>query len=663
MRGIVTLQRGDLQNRVFLELRHADKQLLYASSEDQRMKQLLGRVSLKQAQLEQVTDGLVIHEAKRPDTTSARKFILKSTDTTTLDAWFYAIYSAITDDYRIKLPIHKKLIQMKIRVTSSLRDEQSDQIEFELSCDFLWSHKAEDNKFLSREKSVWIQHEWTVWKSQSELQTLHRTLQSMLQSSMKHLVFPRERRRDVIFFRGLRKRFLQELKEQQMGLYFDQLTALSIVCADPQIAEILKQSLNFDIFFDQVDDLANQEKLLSTVKDELKSPDRVLTMDQQDARVAIASDENDVPQADTKTCAWPIVSSPDSRIQPLGRYENVLYEENLECREKIQAEIVQLVRANQKGRIEEFHHTTREFGRGKIQASEMAAYLHGLLGAENCFEIILEMAKLLPDEEKREKLLQARESIRKRAYQSSHPRDQERKISGKVVAKDRPKSEKWMRQGVLPSSQSTHRRKTMFAHVPKQSLLDNSYAAEEARLEPIDEARSRNRKHGLEPLSFGEESQQEEGRASNSNKSTMVPDSRRSYLFSSSSEDTDDERQPGIQMYAPGQDTGSSNSPTRIKPFSKSFHSSTENLQRDFDEKRCISENSSSSMRESLSPKVDQQPGCIQLDSIRKKTRPPSIRDRHQQLQEKQKLQINDQEANPVLARLKKQGAVNFMAF
>lgn len=72
MRGIVTLQRGDLQNRVFLELRHADKQLLYASSEDQRMKQLLGRVSLKQAQLEQVTDGLVIHEAKRPDTTSAR---------------------------------------------------------------------------------------------------------------------------------------------------------------------------------------------------------------------------------------------------------------------------------------------------------------------------------------------------------------------------------------------------------------------------------------------------------------------------------------------------------------------------------------------------------------------------------------------------------------
>lgn len=72
MRGIVILQRGDLQNRVFLELRHADKQLLYASSEDQRMKQLLGRVSLKQAQLEQVTDGLVIHEAKRPDTTSAR---------------------------------------------------------------------------------------------------------------------------------------------------------------------------------------------------------------------------------------------------------------------------------------------------------------------------------------------------------------------------------------------------------------------------------------------------------------------------------------------------------------------------------------------------------------------------------------------------------------
>nr|CCA20485.1 conserved hypothetical protein [Albugo laibachii Nc14] len=684
MRGIATLQRGDLQNQVFLELRHADKQLLYAAFNDQRMKQLLGRVNLNKAQLEQFTDGLIIHEAKRLDTTSARKFILKSTDATTLDAWFDAIYSAITNDYRIKLPVHKKLMQMNIRVTRSLRDEQSDKIEFELSCEFLWSYKGADKSSETMGKSVWMQHEWKVWKTQTELHTLHRRLQTMLQSSIKHLIFPRERRRDLIFFRGLRKRFLQELKEQQMGLYFDQLTALSTVCADPQVVEIFKQSLDFDTYFEQVDVIGSRENLLLRVEEDVSEKQE----DSQDSSpVNVYARQS---EADAQTCASPAASVPDFQIEQLARNDSVpevMFEQNLDDRNKVQADIVEGVRAcvsYQEDRVEEFHHMTREFGRGKLQASEIAAYLYGLLGGEKCCQIMLEMAKLLPDERKREQLLEARQVAQKRAYRqnkSRQARDQlnkQRTRRGQVLAKDRPKSEKWMRQGNSTTTRTTHRRKTMFANVPIPCPIASD-AAEEARLEPIDEARFRNQENWLENSSCGDSRlfqslnrQQEQGMGCDDNQSPKPLDSRRSYLFSSSSEDTDDEKQLKLEKYAPGQDTGSNNGLACARPFSNQKALSKSSLSlRDIpnhefgDQERCISE-LSNSLHESLPPRVisqPTQPDHARLDSIRKKTRPPSIRDRHQQLQEKKKLQINDQQANPVLARLKKQGAVNFMAF
>ncbi|RLN48954.1 hypothetical protein BBJ29_005665 [Phytophthora kernoviae] len=219
MKGLLLLSRLDGQQsgktrlnkpqRVTVVLQPQLLELAYSSLADQDMLKPLGRIDLREAKLEQVPDGFVIYEAG----SGTRKFKLQDKDKATTDAWFFAVYTAITEYERLPISASEDVgHKFSAVLTSSLRDDHTETVEFELSCQLVLPARPIDKPSIK----------WKAWKTYSELQTFDDELRVSFGSHMKQIAFPRDRKRDSLFG-GMRKKSLQDLKEQQLALYVEQV--------------------------------------------------------------------------------------------------------------------------------------------------------------------------------------------------------------------------------------------------------------------------------------------------------------------------------------------------------------------------------------------------------------------------------------------------------
>jgi hypothetical protein len=132
---------------------------------------------------------------------------------------------------------------------------------------------------------------------------------------------------------------------------------------------------------------------------------------------------------------------------------------------KLHKQIIRMVRdvfGGDEDRVRDFQDQTKDFGRDKTGAKEYCAFLHGALGSKQSCIVIPLMARLMPDDDKRLALMEARAAIirktarrnRRRSKQFSesvvmqqHQHEQRQAnqqnewLSSTTTARTRPKSE------------------------------------------------------------------------------------------------------------------------------------------------------------------------------------------------------------------------------
>lgn len=145
------------------------------------MQRVLGRVDLRAAKLEQVPDGFVIHET---GTAGSKKVKLQDKDKATTDAWFFAVYTTISEFERLPVLATEDVgHKFSAVVSTSLRDEATEVVvrrnhhplrsdyysfclidvamqEFELSCQLVLPLRPVEKPSIK----------WKVWKTFAELQ-------------------------------------------------------------------------------------------------------------------------------------------------------------------------------------------------------------------------------------------------------------------------------------------------------------------------------------------------------------------------------------------------------------------------------------------------------------------------------------------------------------
>uniref|UniRef100_M4BH24 Uncharacterized protein n=1 Tax=Hyaloperonospora arabidopsidis (strain Emoy2) TaxID=559515 RepID=M4BH24_HYAAE len=170
MQGLLLLSRLDgaparrppktKPQRMTVLLQPQLQQLVYSSRADQDMLQPLGRVCLRDAKLEQLSDGFIIHEA--------RGGLCK------VSGWSWSI-SLCLKRGRGRVGFGREPKRPTVRcgggddvgykfaavLTSRMRDEHTDGMEFELSCRLVLPAHERNEK-----SSV----QWSVWKTLAELQ-------------------------------------------------------------------------------------------------------------------------------------------------------------------------------------------------------------------------------------------------------------------------------------------------------------------------------------------------------------------------------------------------------------------------------------------------------------------------------------------------------------
>jgi hypothetical protein len=78
---------------------------------------------------------------------------------------------------------------------------------------------------------------------------------------------------------------------------------------------------------------------------------------------------------------------------------------------------------NNEERVREFQDQTKDFGKGKVTAGEYVAFLHGAIGnSDECCRLLSEMARLLPDDEKREELMTSSTALKRRSIRRKNRR-------------------------------------------------------------------------------------------------------------------------------------------------------------------------------------------------------------------------------------------------
>ncbi|GLE04484.1 hypothetical protein PINS_up013439 [Pythium insidiosum] len=95
---------------------------------------------------------------------------------------------------------------------------------------------------------------------------------------------------------------------------------------------------------------------------------------------------------------------------------------------RLHKQILRMVRElvnDDEDRVRDFQDQTKDYGRDKITGATYCSFLLGALGAKQCCELIPMMVRLLPDEEKRHELLDARSAIVRRQHRRHRRRSKQ----------------------------------------------------------------------------------------------------------------------------------------------------------------------------------------------------------------------------------------------
>ncbi|KAG6618425.1 mitochondrial protein translocase family [Phytophthora cinnamomi] len=460
MQGLLQLSRLDESvrrqpsgkikpQRVTVVLQPQLLELAYSSLADQDMLHPLGRIDLRDAKLEQVPDGFIIYEA---GSGLRKKLKLQDKDKATTDAWFFAVYTAITEYERLPISASEDVgHKFSAVLTSSMRDEHTESVEFELSCQLVLPARPIDKPSIK----------WKVWKTFSELQIFDDELRVSFGAHMTQIAFPRDRKRDS-FFGGMRKKSLQDLKEQQLALYVEQVFQMPEISMEPVLVGKVKQFLGFDSFFEIVSSSSgedddnednNEAPVASTSADSLTAPhesklaetvetsvvsEPPISEEHQNVGQPAAeplSNESHAPSSQYSSTESSSTSpaflrrSSSAALEDEGEeFVEVVPETDPKAAKKLHKKIIQTVRelvSYDEERVHDFQDQTKDFGREKTSAMEYCAFLLGAVGAQECCKLIPEMARLLPDAVKRDELMQARAAIWRRTHRRNRRRSKQ----------------------------------------------------------------------------------------------------------------------------------------------------------------------------------------------------------------------------------------------
>ncbi|RLN97393.1 hypothetical protein BBJ28_00008819 [Nothophytophthora sp. Chile5] len=276
---------------------------------------------------------------------------------------------------------------------------------------------------------------------------------------MKQTAFPRDRKRDSLFG-GMRKKSLQDLKEQQLALYVEQMPEISI---DPVLVGKVKRFLGFDFFFEILPTSSNKERD-DNEDEEVSDPpiDADFQPEPHESKFAesieasgvsetaspdvqheenVSVDEPTSYQSNAPSSQYSSTEPASAVTPPLTRrrssaaledegeeFVQVMPETDPKAAKMLHKKIVQTVRelvAYDEERVQDFQDQTKDFGREKTSAMEYCAFLLGAVGAQECCSLIPQMARLLPDEEKRGELLLARAAIWRRTHRRHRRRSKQ----------------------------------------------------------------------------------------------------------------------------------------------------------------------------------------------------------------------------------------------
>ncbi|KAF1326346.1 hypothetical protein FI667_g8535, partial [Globisporangium splendens] len=458
--------------KVLVVLQPQQLQLAYSAQDDQDMTHILGRIDLRGAKLEQLPDGFIIHEGESSKVHS--KFKLQDRDKATTDAWFYGVYAAITEFTQLPIPASEDHSQRYSAILSaSLRDEVTDELEFELSCQLNLPARPIEKPSIR----------WKIWKTFAQLQAFDDELRITYGSHMKRLEFPRERKRDSLFG-GLRKKSKQDLKHQQLAVYIDKVFEIPGIYSETTFLKKARRFLGFDSFFvikasadneenDNQPDI-QQEQLQQYVAQVQAEP---VSDDSEPNSPPQSSNYNGPPSQtmERSSSSYDFESRRASLgavdvLPPLSRngssahiedvgteYVEIVPETDPKAAKKLHKQIIQRVRelvAFDEDRVRDFQDQTKYFGRDEMSATEYCAFLLGAFGAKECCQIIPMMARLLPDDVKRNELMDGRSAIWRRTIRRNRRRSKQFSESvafqqqrnevvheQHVVQKMRPKSE------------------------------------------------------------------------------------------------------------------------------------------------------------------------------------------------------------------------------
>ncbi|KAI9906578.1 hypothetical protein PsorP6_003821 [Peronosclerospora sorghi] len=388
-----------------------------------------------------------------------QKVKLHDKDKATNDAWFFAVYWAITEYQRLLISSSEDTVhKFSSILTSSLRDEHTETIEFELSCQLMLVADSIDKPSIK----------WKVWKTFSELQAFDDELRVSFGAHMMQIMFPRERKRDSLLV-GMRKKSLQVLKQQQLALYIEQVGRfVSVVCiyltmdafmqlfqipeilVEPALLAKVKHFLGFNCFFEimvpsssESNVTKNESSDAPVIVDPFSSESHALLFadSAESNRVQAAIEpvgiDSDALSISTQYPSTRIANMPPAtllrKISAAWEDENnefveIIPETDPTAARKLHKKIIQAVRelvSNDEERVQGFRDQTKDFGRGKTSATEFCAFLLGAFGAQECCKLIQKMGRLLPDEVKRDELMQARAAVWRRTHRRHRRRSKQ----------------------------------------------------------------------------------------------------------------------------------------------------------------------------------------------------------------------------------------------
>ncbi|KAJ8576235.1 hypothetical protein ON010_g2976 [Phytophthora cinnamomi] len=280
-------------------------------------------------------------------------------------------------------------------------------------------------------------------------------------TNIRRIAFPRDRKRDS-FFGGMRKKSLQDLKEQQLALYVEQVFQMPEISMEPVLVGKVKQFLGFDSFFEIVSSSSgedddnednNEAPVASTSADSLTAPhesklaetvetsvvsEPPISEEHQNVGQPAAeplSNESHAPSSQYSSTESSSTSpaflrrSSSAALEDEGEeFVEVVPETDPKAAKKLHKKIIQTVRelvSYDEERVHDFQDQTKDFGREKTSAMEYCAFLLGAVGAQECCKLIPEMARLLPDAVKRDELMQARAAIWRRTHRRNRRRSKQ----------------------------------------------------------------------------------------------------------------------------------------------------------------------------------------------------------------------------------------------